>query len=55
MQTNELCSTLAAGLASCLILELEDPRKANSNYLSVKGVSIVGRKYQMLRKMRAWG
>jgi hypothetical protein len=37
MQTNELCSTLASGLASCLILELEDPRKANSNYLSVKG------------------
>ena len=37
MQTNKLCSTLAAGLASCLILELEDPRKANSNYLSVKG------------------
>ncbi len=31
MQTNELCSTLAAGLASCLILELEDPRKANSS------------------------
>ena len=37
MQTNELCSILAAGLASCLILELEDPRKANSDYLSVKG------------------
>ena len=37
MQTNELCSTLAAGLASCLILELEDPRKANYGYLSVKG------------------
>lgn len=37
MQTSELCSTLAAGLASCLILELEDPRKANSDYLSVKG------------------
>jgi hypothetical protein len=37
MQTNELCSILAAGLASCLILELEHPRKANSDYLSVKG------------------
>ena len=37
MQTSELCSTLASGLASCLILELEDPRKANSDYLSVKG------------------
>ena len=37
MQTNELCSTLAAGLATCLILELEDPRKANSDYLSPKG------------------
>ena len=37
MQTNELCSILAAGLASCLILELEDLRKANSDYLSVKG------------------
>ena len=29
MQTNELCLTLAAGLATCLILELEDHRKAN--------------------------
>ena len=28
MQTNELCTTLAAGLATCLILELEDPRNA---------------------------
>ena len=37
MQTSELCATLASGLASCLILELEDPRKANSDYLSVKG------------------
>jgi len=37
MQTDDMCSTLAAGLASCLILELEDPRKANSDYLSVKG------------------
>jgi hypothetical protein len=37
MQTDELCSTLAAELAACLILELEDPRKANSNYLSVMG------------------
>ena len=37
IQTNDLCSTLAAGLASCLILELEDPRKANSDYLSIKG------------------
>jgi hypothetical protein len=37
MQTNDLCSRLAAGLASCLILELEDPRKANSDYLSIKG------------------
>jgi hypothetical protein len=37
MQTNKLCSILAAGLALCLILELEDPRKANSDYLSVKG------------------
>ena len=37
MQTNELCTTLAAGLATCLILELEDPRKANSDYLSAKG------------------
>ncbi len=37
MQTDELCSTLAAGLALCLILELEDPRKENSNHLSVKG------------------
>ncbi len=37
MQTNDLCSTLAAGLATCLILELEDPRKANSDYLSAKG------------------
>jgi hypothetical protein len=37
MQTSELCSTLASGLASCLILELEDPRRANSDYLSVKG------------------
>jgi hypothetical protein len=37
MQTNELCSILAAGLALYLILELEDPRKANSDYLSVKG------------------
>ncbi len=37
MQTSELCATLASGLASCLILELEDPRKANSDYLSVRG------------------
>ena len=37
MQTNEFCSMLAAGLATCLILELEDPRKANSDYLSTKG------------------
>jgi hypothetical protein len=37
MQTNDLCSRLAAGLASCLILELEDPRKANSDYLTIKG------------------
>jgi hypothetical protein len=37
MQTDELCSMLAAGLSSCLILELEDPRKANSDYLSIKG------------------
>ena len=37
MQTNELRTTLAAGLATCLILELEDPRKANSDYLSAKG------------------
>ncbi len=37
MQTDELCSTLAAGLALSLILELEDPRKANSDYISVKG------------------
>ena len=37
MQTNELCLTLAAGLATCLILELEDPRKANSDYFSAKG------------------
>jgi hypothetical protein len=38
MQTNELCAMLAARLATCLILELENPRKANSNYLSAKGV-----------------
>jgi hypothetical protein len=37
MQTNKLCSILAAGLASCLILELENPRKVNSDYLSFKG------------------
>jgi hypothetical protein len=37
MQTNELCMTLADGLATYLILELEDPRKANSDYLSAKG------------------
>ena len=37
MQTDDMCSTLAGGLASCLILELEDHRKANSDYLSVKG------------------
>ena len=37
MQTNDLCSRLAAGLAPCLILELEDPRKANSDYLTMKG------------------
>jgi len=37
MQTNELCLMLAAGLATCLILELEDSRKANSDYLSTKG------------------
>jgi hypothetical protein len=28
MQTNELCSILAAGLALCLILELEDPKES---------------------------
>jgi len=55
MQTSELRSTLASGLASCLILELEDPRRANSDYLSVKGGSIVGPKYQMLIKKPAWG
>ena len=37
MQTDELCSTLATGLAACLILGLEDPRKANPDYFSVKG------------------
>jgi hypothetical protein len=37
MQTDELCSTLASGLATCLRLELEDPRKANSDYLLRKG------------------
>ena len=52
MQTDELCSTLAAGLASCLILKLEVPRKENSDYLSIKvGESIVGLKYQILRSL----
>ncbi len=37
MQTDELCTTLASRLATCLLLELEDPRKANSNYLLAKG------------------
>jgi hypothetical protein len=37
MQTDELCSMLVSGLAMCLLLELEDPRKANSDYLSTKG------------------
>jgi hypothetical protein len=37
MHTDELCSTVASGLATCLLLELEDPRKANSHYLSAKG------------------
>ncbi len=36
-QTDELCSTLEAGLATCWILEQEDQRKAKSNYLSAKG------------------
>ena len=37
MQPDELCTTLASGLATCLLLELEDPRKANSDYLLAKG------------------
>jgi hypothetical protein len=37
IQMNALCLMLAAGLTTCLILELEDPRKANSDYLSAKG------------------
>ena len=37
MQTDELCTTLASRLATCLLLGLEDPRKSNSDYLSAKG------------------
>ena len=37
MQTDELCMTLASGLATCLLLELEDSRKANSDSLLAKG------------------
>ncbi len=37
MQMNALCLMLAAGLATCLILELEKPIKANSDRLLAKG------------------
>ena len=34
-QTNSLCAHLGSELATCLILEIEDPRKANRDYLSI--------------------
>ena len=35
-QTSTLCAQLGAELATFLILEIEDPRKANCDYLSAK-------------------
>jgi hypothetical protein len=34
-QTNSLCEQLGSELATCLILEIEDPRKANRDYFSI--------------------
>jgi hypothetical protein len=55
IQTAELCSILAAGLTSCLILELEDPPGKQIPITSPLqgGGRIVGPKYQMLTKMPA--
>ncbi len=34
-QTNSLCALLGSELATCLILEIEDSRKANRDYLTI--------------------
>ena len=35
MHHTSLCAQLGSELATCLILEIEDPRKANRDYLSI--------------------